>query len=119
MKHRAHPVPRSGLKLLVADGEDWTGRFPALARAAAALPVREALLDGAVSALLPDGTTSRAALEDNGAASTYFLSDLLHLDGQDLRDSYAVATPPRGSALDVPVAADAGNRAPCGGEEIR
>jgi bifunctional non-homologous end joining protein LigD len=37
---------------------DWTGRFPQLAKAANALPLKDAVLDGEVVALRPDGTTS-------------------------------------------------------------
>jgi bifunctional non-homologous end joining protein LigD len=70
-------------------GKDWTAQFPEVAAAARALPVRSALLDGEVAALLPDGRTSFQALQNassNGgrAALAYFVFDLLFLDGEDL-----------------------------------
>jgi bifunctional non-homologous end joining protein LigD len=80
-------------RLLCDDGEDWTERVPALAAAGGSLPVRAALLDGAVSVLLPDGTTSRAALDEHlagrgapGQPLCYFAFDLVHIDGQDLTE---------------------------------
>jgi bifunctional non-homologous end joining protein LigD len=71
------------------NGLDWTARFPAIAEAAARLPARQALLDGEVAVLLPNGTTSFQALQNalpSGGQGqlVYFLFDLLHLDGQDL-----------------------------------
>ncbi|HEX9671573.1 MAG TPA: DNA ligase D, partial [Thermoanaerobaculia bacterium] len=60
------------------------------ARAAAALPVRQAFLDGEVVVLQPDGTTSFQALQNaikdrRGGDLVFFAFDLLHLDGWDLR----------------------------------
>jgi bifunctional non-homologous end joining protein LigD len=71
-------------------GEDVTARFPRVARALVRLPVRRALVDGVVAALLPDGTTRKEALEDalaRGATReiTFFAFDLLYLDDADLR----------------------------------
>jgi bifunctional non-homologous end joining protein LigD len=70
-------------------GKDWTAQFPEVAAAARELPVRSALLDGEVAALLPDGRTSFQALQNafsTGARPpiAYFVFDLLHLDGEDL-----------------------------------
>jgi bifunctional non-homologous end joining protein LigD len=71
------------------NAHDWTARFPGIAGAAARLPVREALLDGEIAVLLPNGTTSFQALQnalsggDQGRL-VYFVFDLLHLDGQNL-----------------------------------
>lgn len=71
-------------------GLDWTDRFAALAHAMGALPVHQALLDGEVVVLQPGGTTSFSALQDalsegRSEALSYFVFDLLHLDGWDLR----------------------------------
>jgi bifunctional non-homologous end joining protein LigD len=71
------------------NARDWTARFPGIAAAAARLPVRQALLDGEIAVLLPNGTTSFQALQnalsgDDQGRLVYFLFDLLHLDGQDL-----------------------------------
>ena len=69
-------------------GKDWTARFPEVAAAARALPLRSALLDGEVAAVLPDGRTSfqalQSALSGGGRALRYFVFDLLFLDGEDL-----------------------------------
>jgi bifunctional non-homologous end joining protein LigD len=69
-------------------GKEWTAQFPEIAAAAARLPVRTALLDGEVAAVLPDGRTSFQALQNALGAGRrtllYFVFDLLHLDGEDL-----------------------------------
>lgn len=73
-------------------GIDWTHRFPELAEAVAAIPVRQAVLDGEVVAQLPTGASNFAALQsafserDTGRLA-YFVFDLLYLDGYDLRGS--------------------------------
>jgi bifunctional non-homologous end joining protein LigD len=69
---------------------DWTAQFPGIADAAARLPVREAVLDGEIAVLLGNGTTSFQALQnalssDGQSRLIYFVFDLLHLNGQDLR----------------------------------
>ena len=69
-------------------GQDWTSEFPALAAAGGRLAARRALLDGEVAAVLPNGVTSFQALQNRRPDTplAYFVFDLLHLDGQDLRD---------------------------------
>ncbi|MES1207451.1 MAG: non-homologous end-joining DNA ligase, partial [Pseudomonadota bacterium] len=69
-------------------GQHWTAEFPALAAAGARLAARRALLDGEVAAVLPSGVTSFQALQNRrpGTPVAYFVFDLLHLDGRDLRD---------------------------------
>jgi bifunctional non-homologous end joining protein LigD len=76
-------------RLLSRNGKDWTDHFEQVARAAERLRAKDALLDGEVAMLLPDGTTSFNALQNAasppaGTRLTYFLFDLLHLDGHDL-----------------------------------
>jgi bifunctional non-homologous end joining protein LigD len=51
------------------NGKDWTAAFPDLIEAARALKVDEALLDGEVAAVLPDGRTSFQALQGGGRSS--------------------------------------------------
>jgi bifunctional non-homologous end joining protein LigD len=96
-----HELKLDGYRILcsVADGEaqiftrhakDWTARFSPIAEAAAKLPAAAALLDGEVVVLQPDGTTSFQALqnaltEDRESELVYYVFDLLHLDGWDLR----------------------------------
>jgi bifunctional non-homologous end joining protein LigD len=75
--------------LTTRNGLDWTPKFPALARALAALPVERALIDGELVALAADGTTSFGALQDAIARGdtgglVFFAFDLLHRDGYDL-----------------------------------
>jgi len=76
-----------GVRLWSRRGQDWTDAFPSVAAAVAALGARRALLDGEVAVLLPNGVTSFQALQARGAgtALTYFVFDLLYLDGDDLR----------------------------------
>jgi len=96
-----HELKLDGYRILCAveDGDaqvytrnakDWTARFAPIAKAAAALPVSSALLDGEVVVLKPDGTSSFQALQNALTESRerdllYYVFDLLYLDGQDLR----------------------------------
>ena len=78
------------VKAVTRNGKDWSQIFGAVTRAVADLPAREAVLDGEVAVLLPDGKTSFQALQnalggDKDAEMVYFAFDLLHLDGYDLR----------------------------------
>ena len=74
--------------LLSRNGKDWTGAFPEIARAAAALTVKSALIDGEVCIVLPDGRTSFQALQNLAGADrgrlVYFAFDLIYLDGRAL-----------------------------------
>src|SRR5262249_62097139 len=68
---------------------DWPGPCPTVAAAVARLPAEQAILDGAMTVLLPDGTTSVQALKAHRAGTghgrlTYMIFDLLYLDGRDL-----------------------------------
>ncbi|MCU6455689.1 DNA ligase D [Sphingomonas sp. A2-49] len=92
-----HEVKYDGYRALVAIGDgrarvytrsglDWTDRFAAIADAAAALPVRSALIDGEIVAY-KDGRPDFSTLKDaiaSGGAMTLFAFDLLALDGEDL-----------------------------------
>lgn len=81
-------------RLATRRGLDWTARFPGIAEAIDALPVRTAILDG--EAVIEDehGISSFSALQDalsggggNAARGAIFYAfDLLWLDGADLRD---------------------------------
>ena len=81
--------------LFSRQGLDWTDRFPAVARALAALPVRAAIVDGEVVVQTATGVASFAMLVDalkSGAGDMLFQAfDLLHLDGFDLRAAPLVA----------------------------
>jgi len=78
------------VQLLTRSGLDWTQRMKAVADAVAKLPAQAALLDGEVVVLRDDGTTSfadlQAAFQDGVKKPlTYFVFDLLHLNGHNLR----------------------------------
>jgi ATP-dependent DNA ligase len=84
-------VTQGRVRLLSRNGNDWTERFASVASTAAGLSTGEALLDGEVALLQPDGTTSFNALQNllEGKARgelVYFVFDLLHRDGVDLRE---------------------------------
>jgi bifunctional non-homologous end joining protein LigD len=74
--------------LISRNGKDWTAAFPEIAAAAGELPVDDALLDGEVAMVLPDGRTSFQALQNAASgeatrgALVYFVFDLLRLDGE-------------------------------------
>ncbi|MBI4886263.1 MAG: hypothetical protein HY824_04160 [Acidobacteria bacterium] len=76
--------------LLTRNGNNWTAAFPEIAAAAGDLGVRDALLDGEVVMLLPDGRSSFQALQHALSATApraglvYFVFDLLRLDGRSL-----------------------------------
>ena len=75
-------------QLLTRKGLDWSGRFPEIAKAAAALP--DGMLDGEVVALdkkgNPDFAALQAALSDGKTgALVYFVFDLLFAGHEDLR----------------------------------
>lgn len=77
--------------LLSRNGLDWTKRMETIAGAVAELPVESAILDGEVVALLSNGLTNFAVLQagfQEGSTQdlTYFVFDLLHLNGHSLRD---------------------------------
>lgn len=77
-------------RLITRNGKDWTDQFSPVARAAATLPAREAILDGEVVVLEENGTTSFQSLqnalsENRGKDLVYFIFDLLYLDGYDVR----------------------------------
>jgi bifunctional non-homologous end joining protein LigD len=89
--YRIGCVIRNGrVTLLTRNGNDWTTAFSEVATAAARLGVRDALIDGEVVMLLPDGRTSFQALQNASsgtaarAALVYFVFDLLRLDGERL-----------------------------------
>ena len=80
-------IERGSVRLLSRRGNDWSANFPAVHDAVRRLPVRRALLDGEVAAVLPDGRTSFQALPRVGGGTAtllYFVFDLLHLDGEDV-----------------------------------
>jgi bifunctional non-homologous end joining protein LigD len=76
-------------RLYSRNGKEWTQNFPAVAKAAARLPVESAWLDGEVVVLQPDGRSSFQALQNAISRGEddmyYYVFDLPYLDGYDLR----------------------------------
>jgi bifunctional non-homologous end joining protein LigD len=98
-----HELKFDGYRLLVTlhagkarletrNGNDWTSRMPALARALARLEVDAAVLDGELVALDDRGVSDFQRLqnslgEGDGTGLVYYAFDLLHLSGKDLRSA--------------------------------
>jgi len=86
----AAEVSRAGsVRLMSRNGKDWTAQFPSVGRDVERLGLTSAILDGEVAVVLPDGTTSFQALQNemNGGGRgelVYFVFDLLQLAGHDL-----------------------------------
>jgi len=82
-------VRRARVVLYTRNGNDWSAAFPAIAAAVEKLGLDEALIDGEVAVVLPDGRTSFQALQNTGDAANrgtlvYFVFDLLRLNGETL-----------------------------------
>ncbi len=80
----------SRVQLLTRTGLDWTHRMKTIAAQVATLPCQQAILDGEVVVLDERGNTSFADLQaafQEGVHKplTYFIFDLLHLNGRNLR----------------------------------
>jgi bifunctional non-homologous end joining protein LigD len=76
-------------RLLTRHRNDWTDRFPAVARALRGLRLGNAILDGEVVVVGPDGMASFQDLQNvlSGGRGflRYYLFDVLYLEGRDLR----------------------------------
>jgi bifunctional non-homologous end joining protein LigD len=87
---QAH-IDKSGkIRLFTRSGLEWTHRMPLIVRELGRLKVEHAVLDGEVVVLDADGQSSFAKLQaafEEGASHplTYFVFDLLHLNGHNLR----------------------------------
>ncbi len=81
-------VRKGRVALYSRNGKEWTAAFPEIVAAVAALNLTDALFDGEVAMVLPDGRTSFQALQNAGTAAratlAYFVFDLLRLDGERL-----------------------------------
>jgi bifunctional non-homologous end joining protein LigD len=87
---QAHIDNAGKVRLYTRSGLDWTHRMPSIARAVGRLSVESAILDGEVVVLLESGQSSFADLQaafEEGTSHplTYFVFDLLHLNGHNLR----------------------------------
>jgi bifunctional non-homologous end joining protein LigD len=82
-------VDHGRAQLFSRNARDWTQKFPTVAAALGRLPIEQAIFDGEVTVLLPDGTSSFQALQNFGSSDApgrlaYMIFDLLYLDGRDL-----------------------------------
>ncbi len=89
--YRIGCVIRGGrVSLITRNGNDWTRTFPEIADAGGKLSASDALLDGEIAIVMPDGRTSFQALQNalsgggSRAALVYFVFDLLRLEGASL-----------------------------------
>ncbi len=87
--YRMHARLEAGrVTIITRRGNDWTDKYPTVARALASLPAHTAYLDGELCGVLPDGRTAfnliQNALEHGDASLIYFVFDLLYLDGENL-----------------------------------
>ena len=87
--YRMHARIDAGrVNIITRRGNDWTDKYPTVAKAIAGLPMRSAYLDGELCGVLPDGRTAfnliQNALEHGDASLVYFVFDLLFMDGEDL-----------------------------------
>jgi len=78
------------VQLLTRTGLDWTHRMETIAALVGGLPAEKAILDGEVVVLAENGNTSFADLQaafQEGLKKplSYFVFDLLHLNGHSLR----------------------------------
>jgi bifunctional non-homologous end joining protein LigD len=75
-------------QILTRRGNDWTDKYPAIAKSIAGLGARNAYLDGEPCGVLPDGRTAFNLIQnatDTGEGSlVFFLFDLLFLDRENL-----------------------------------
>jgi bifunctional non-homologous end joining protein LigD len=89
--YRIHArVDRKSVRLLTRTGLDWTERYRGTETALRNLRAGRAYLDGELCAVNADGTTSFASMQAatdarNSEGLTFFVFDLLYLDGKDLR----------------------------------
>jgi bifunctional non-homologous end joining protein LigD len=86
--YRALAVVEGGEAVLASrNGNDLTGRFPAVARAIGqAVRTPDAVLDGEVCALDEQGRPSFGALQTGGGTLVYYAFDVLELDGEPVVD---------------------------------
>ena len=83
-------IEDSNVRMLTRTGLDWTPKFQALADRLEKLGVKSAIIDGEVVATNAEGRSSFTSLKDalsagKSADLQYYVFDLLHFDGEDLR----------------------------------
>lgn len=84
-------IEADDVRAFTSTGLDWTRRYSRVVKAAADLEVGSAVIDGEL--VVQDGRgvsdffALRSAIENEHHRLVFFAFDLLHLDGEDLRDS--------------------------------
>lgn len=81
----------NSVRLLSRNEKDFTGRFPDVVESVARLKADTAILDGEIVALDPNGRSSFQLLQARELNATpppiyFYAFDVLHLDGEDLRE---------------------------------
>ena len=81
---------KSRVRLLTRKGLDWTHRMPEIAEALSEIPVKDAVLDGEVVVTDSEGLSSFASLQaafqgKKTGDMTFFVFDVLHLEGTNTR----------------------------------
>jgi len=78
---------RAGVRLITRAGNDFSSRFPFIARAVRSLPVRSCLIDGEAIVCDENGLAVFELIRRHGAlaSAVHCAFDLLELDGKDLR----------------------------------
>ncbi|MGZ6469430.1 MAG: non-homologous end-joining DNA ligase, partial [Bdellovibrionota bacterium] len=84
-------LQKGQVKLLTRSGLDWTPKYPLIAKEALRLKVKDAILDGEIVWLDELGHSNfqglqNALSEKNHERLVYYVFDILHLNGEDLRD---------------------------------
>ena len=77
------------VRVLTRNGHDWTDRYPSIVLAAANLPCKSAIIDGEAVVQDANGVSDFEALASamrwRPHTIILYAFDLMHLDGQDLR----------------------------------
>lgn len=84
-------VNAGAVRIFTKSGFDWAARMPGIVAALERLPCESAVIDGEAAMIGADGVTDFFALHSALAAKSapnalLYAFDLLHLDGQDLRE---------------------------------
>jgi bifunctional non-homologous end joining protein LigD len=83
-------IDNGKVKLLTRRGLDWTKKFPTVCAALSKLPAKTALIDGEVVVEGDDGVSSFSLLQQalksgDDQRMAFYVFDLMHLDGHDLK----------------------------------
>ncbi len=84
------------IQLKSRNGLDWTDRFPEIVQELKRIKISSAVLDGEVVVLNEKGVSTFSQLQKNlsfeiGKGYTYFVFDLIYLEGHDLRSAPLLA----------------------------